>query len=286
MNIKFLGSGSAFTLPSEDCSIDSCDWQSNAVVTARNGKKLLIDCGSDIRFSAFQQDLKATDFDAVYISHLHADHSGGLEWLAFNTYFNPSAERPKLYCNGNIDCHGEMQGLMKSLWSAIREGLESIQGKVVGITEYFDCFPIENSQSFEWEGIKFTPIQTVHVMAGFHIKYSYGLLIKEISEKYDHPIVFFTTDSQFCPNQILEFYRQADMIFHDCETSPFKSGVHAHYSELKTLKEDVKKKMWLYHYQPNTLKDDEVIKDGFAGFIKKGSEFDITWKNLKTKLKT
>ena len=71
------------------------------------------------------------------------------------------------------------------------------------------------------------------------------------------------------------------MIFHDCETSPFKSGVHAHYDELKTLKNDVKNKMWLYHYQPNTLTEEKVQQDGFAGFIKKGLDFDINWQNLK-----
>ena len=47
----------------------------------------------------------------------------------------------------------------------------------------------------------------------------------------------------------------ADIIFHDCETLPFKSGVHAHYEDLKTLDDKTRKKMWLYHYQDNGNSD-------------------------------
>jgi hypothetical protein len=47
--------------------------------------------------------------------------------------------------------------------------------------------------------------------------------------------------------------------------------VHAHIDELKTLNEDIKKKMWLYHYQPGKKPDAE--KMGFAGYIKKGQTF-------------
>ena len=84
--------------------------------------------------------------------------------------------------------------------------------------------------------------------------------------------VFITTDTQFCPNQIMDFYKMADVIFHDCEATKFKSGVHAHYDELCTLPKEVKAKMWLYHYQTN---DRPADKDGFLGFVAKGQEFDL-----------
>jgi ribonuclease BN (tRNA processing enzyme) len=84
MKIVFLGVGSAFTLPSRlkesnnaiPKTIDDCDWQSNVVVVSKSGKMLLIDCGGDIRFALWQQGLSYKDIDAVYVSHLHADHIG------------------------------------------------------------------------------------------------------------------------------------------------------------------------------------------------------------------
>jgi hypothetical protein len=73
-----------------------------------------------------------------------------------------------------------------------------------------------------------------------------------------------------------------------CETSPYKSGVHANYEELKTLDDKTKKKMALIHYQDNIMEDEEtglgikteweekVEKDGFGyGFIAQGSELEI-----------
>ncbi len=71
----------------------------------------------------------------------------------------------------------------------------------------------------------------------------------------------------------MKFYEQADVIFHDCETAPYKSGVHAHYSDLKNLEQKHYNKMWLYHYQSNPSQTPE--EDGFLGFAKKGQVFEL-----------
>lgn len=255
MKMKFIGVGSAF------CSSEY--WQSNAVITAKSGKKLLIDCGSDARHSLVEAGIGIEEIDGVYISHCHADHIGGAEWLGFSTYFNPSLKRPKLFI---------MRDLYSKLWDSLKGGMESIEGQIVNIEDYFDSQIIDLNGSFSWEGIHFIPVQTVHIMNGFYIVPSYGLLIRD---GIDGKLVFFSSDSQFCPRQIEKFYKQADIVFHDCETSPFKSGVHAHYSDLLTLDEGIRNKMWLYHYQANPEKTFDAVSDGFAGFVAKGQEFEI-----------
>jgi ribonuclease BN (tRNA processing enzyme) len=291
MKIQFIGVGSAFTLPppEEDGSVDlnKCDWQSNAIITSKNGNQMLLDCGSDIRFSLAQigivPSMYGNAIGAIYISHLHADHIGGMEALGFCTFFNPKAPKPTLFCNAN---------LMPRLWEqSLRGGLESIQGQMMNLTSYFECRAVPENGTFRWEGINFVPVQTVHIMSGYEIKHSYGLLIHECNDTGDttimpkrkssgSPIVFFSTDTQFCPNQIRDFYDRADIIFHDCETG-FKSGVHAHYDDLKTLDTDTKNKMWLYHYQQNPKQN--AVEDGFAGFVQKGQIFDISWDGIKPK---
>jgi hypothetical protein len=65
----------------------------------------------------------------------------------------------------------------------------------------------------------------------------------------------------------------ADVVFHDCETYPFKSGVHAHYDDLVTLPKEQKAKMWLYHYGPDPKQN--ANKDGFCGFVQKGQTFEV-----------
>ena len=71
MRLIFLGTGSAFTLE---------NYQSNMLVEAQEGL-LLIDCGGDARHSLARRGWTALDITDIYISHLHADHIGGLEWL-------------------------------------------------------------------------------------------------------------------------------------------------------------------------------------------------------------
>lgn len=228
----------------------------------------MVDCGSSAQF-IFRDEFKLNfqDIDAVWISHLHADHIGSMEWLAFARYFMPKKDfegnivKAKLFM---------IPSLMEELWdTSLKGGLQCLEGKVMHLTDYFHCIPVQENGTFVWEGYQFTPVQTIHVMSGYVFKHSYGLLIKNPTTG---KVTFITTDTQFSPYQLRAFYNQSDVIFHDTETLPFKSHVHAHYDDLKTLDEATRKKMWLYHYQ--VLKD-TAIEDGFAGFVQKGQEFDI-----------
>ena len=159
--------------------------------------------------------------------------------------------------------------LMSELWEAsLKGGLETIEGRLMNLTDYFECLPVQMNGEFVWEYYKFRPVQTIHIMSGYMFRYSFGLMITNPDGKK----AFVTTDTQFAPYQLREFYHQADIIFHDCETMRFKSHVHAHYDDLKTLDLDIKKKMWLYHYAD---KIGTVAEDGFLGFVDKGQEFDI-----------
>lgn len=253
--LTFLGTGSAFTPPWEG------NYQSNMIVEAPSGKKLLVDCGTHAHMALHELGLSILDIDGIFVSHQHADHIGGLEEAAFKTYFNPAAHKPKLFCNGRM---------MEFLWNeSLKGGLASLQGKNADLSEYFDTRPIARKGSFVWEGIEFQTVRTVHIVDAFDFVPSFGLMFALPGG----PRHFITTDTQFAPNQMLDFYKMSDVIYQDCETAPFKSGVHAHYNELVTLPAEVKAKMWLYHYNPGALPD--AVADGFAGFAKKGQVFDI-----------
>jgi len=266
MKLTFLGRGGAFA----PMSIGN----SSMMFTSENGKRMMFDFGATAPYVyRDEMGLDFKDIDAVYITHQHGDHIGGLELLAFSRYFIPIKDasgtvvRPKLYA---------MRTLMRDLWEhSLRGGLESLQGKIMSLTDYFDCKPISDNKHFDWEGYRFTPIQTVHVRSGYIIKHSYGLGIakllpsgKTTNNYYD---TYITSDTQFDLG-LMEYYKKANRIFHDCETTPFKSNVHPNYADLKTLPDDVKKKMWLYHYGAAI---DTYTEDGFAGFVEKGQVFEF-----------
>lgn len=250
MKIQFIGVGSAFTLT---------NYQSNLLVRSDRGKRLLLDCGSDARFALQDLGLTHRDIDSLYISHLHADHVGGLEWLGFATKFDPRCRRPHMYIS---------RYLRNELWNNVLSGgMLSLQKEVADLDTYFDVHSIPKNGKFTWEDVDFQLIQTVHIMDGFSIVPSFGLMftVNDIT-------TFFTTDTQFAPEQLKDFYAMADVIFQDCETAPFESGVHAHYAKLRTLPDAVRHKMWLYHYQDGDLPDCRA--DGFRGFVRKGQVFD------------
>jgi len=250
MKLIFVGSGSAFKFD---------NYQSNMVFETEQGNRLLIDCGSDARFSLKAIGITHADIESIYISHMHADHVGGLEWMGFKRKFDPTCGKPRLYTSKFLET---------DLWSHVLSGgMRSVQGEVTDLHSYFDVHAIRHNGSFQWEGLEFQLVQTVHIMDGFSIVPSFGLLFTINGIK-----TFLTTDTQFSPEQIKDFYNMADLILHDCETGAFESGVHAHYKKLRTLPEKQKGKMWLYHHQDGPLPDAKA--DGFLGFIKKGQVFD------------
>lgn len=249
MRLLFLGSGSAFT-------VGGGNFQSNMLLTSDSGRHLLLDCGSDIRFCMHEQGLLPSDLHDIYISHLHADHAGGLEYVGFSTLFDPSVPRPRLFLP---------RDLVGPLWEhTLLGGMGLTEHGEATLSTYFDVHPVDDS--FEWEGISLRLVRTDHVVSARHKMHSHGLMLLVGQRR-----IFITTDTRHTPELLAPHYEQADLVFHDCETSPFRSGVHAHYDELAQLSEATRKKTWLYHYQPGPLPDHHAA--GFLGFVKPGQSF-------------
>jgi ribonuclease BN (tRNA processing enzyme) len=298
VTLTFAGAGGFFA--------DQTIYQSNVVITSespgRPPRRLLVDCGTDAKFSLAELGLDADSFEAVYVTHQHGDHSGGLEWLGFKTYFS-GKPKPKLVCN---------QGLMRDLWeTGLKGSMSTLQGKVVTLSEFFDCNALPDSGWFFWSGILFRTIQTVHVVSGFNIKHSHGLIMcpasvykrsdTSILPRYRNddlltgdasdigrifeptppfPRVLFTGDCRFGSPGLEQAYNEASLVFHDCEVG-FHSGVHPNYHDLKTLPDVVRKKMILYHIGKSApssspeLVDELAAKDGFKGIAHKGLTVDL-----------
>ena len=252
--IVALGVGSAFSLQ---------NYNANYLLII-NGKKLLIDCGGDIRLSLASAGYSASDIDAVFVSHLHGDHCGGLEYLGFKRYFCENPIRPVLYCSNTID-----------VWDGYLSKTMSLPDRKATLNSFFELGWVAQDNIFDWQGNTFEIIRTIHALGNKRFLPAYSLLCNINGYK-----VFFSCDSSstFALNDL-----SYDLIIHDCEVlydykhNIIKSKCHTHYEDLKKLPDGVRKKMYLTHYQDNAEKlCPNSIQDGFKGFLHQGDVLDIS----------
>jgi ribonuclease BN (tRNA processing enzyme) len=268
MRLTFAGSGSAFTVGADN-------YQSNILLTIDRSepahgegppppaalRHLLIDCGSDARYSLPTIGIKRpTEIDAVFITHTHADHIGGLEWLALSCHFGPSRYHPRLIV---------AEELREQLWErSLSGGLMYTEEGPATLDTYFEVDPVGPDRRFVWEGVSFEIIPVVHVDAGSIRMMSYGLYMES-----DGLRVYFSADAKFDAQlETRHYIKDADVIFHDCENT-FRTGVHSHYEDLRNIPRWIREKTWLYHVSPGVLPDCRA--DHFRGFVKPGQIFDL-----------
>lgn len=284
MKVKVIGCGNAFS----NLNYNQC------FLLEENQKKMLIDFGYQIPAALKNSHISFKEIDFIYISHLHADHVGGLEYLAFMRYDWEKRCRDAKDGNYAPVIIGNERVLFDLWETSLKGGLEYMEGFMATLETFFIPRPIKENETFLFEGWTVSLIPQVHIEADVnHIMPTYGLMLK----KDGHKTIYFTTDSQHAShNQIEKHYQEADIIIQDCEILPAEqmSVVHANYFQLagypeansRKLEKSVKAKMLLSHYQDfyNYKQDyygnpcdwdDKAREDGFAGFVKIGQELII-----------
>lgn len=253
LRMTFLGTGSAFT-------VGTGNFQSNVLLSFDN-ESLLIDAGTDLRHSLYEQSRSFLDIRTIFITHLHTDHCGGLEWLALTSYFDTRyTGMPRLFVP---------KSLVDDLWNkSLAAGLSTLEPIEATLDTYFQVTAVDEQKGFIWKNIAFELVAMTHFCSNHKLMPTFGLFFE-----YNGQRVFFTSDTQYTPDALMPYFKKADIIFHDCEILSKPSGVHAHYKQLVMLPENIKKKLWLYHYNPMPLPD--AAADGFAGFVSKGQVFEF-----------
>ncbi len=211
-----LGTGSAFAKK---------HFNTNALIES-NGYTLMIDCGTTAPTSLYKLGKPIQDIDAVLITHIHADHIGGLEEYAFRMKFEIK-RKPVLYVPAD---------LLEPLWeNALKGGLS--QGSWQTIGEFFQVRTLEAHSAAELH-----PGLTIELIPTEHIPYksSYSLLINDN--------FFYTSDMRFDAELVTRMVREKGCtVFHDCQLQG-PGAVHASLEELLTLPEDVQERVRLMHY--------------------------------------
>ena len=242
MNVFMLGTGSAFA---------KVNYNNNALFTVGD-QTLLVDCGTTAPRSLYEIGRTFNEIDAVLLTHIHADHIGGLEEFAFQMKFF-YGRKPRLYI---------AETLVEPLWeTSLKGGL--YQDENPGLASYFDVYPMS-----EGVNVEVLPGLFIKLIATKHIpnKASYSLIVNDR--------FFYSGDTVFDQDLLVSLVEEQgiSLIFHDCQLHP-PGIVHASLSELLTLPPSIQQLTYLMHYGDD--QPEFVGRTGLMQFIDQHVNYQI-----------
>lgn len=245
MIIRLLGTGSAFSLK---------HFNTMYLLEDEQGQSLLFDAGGDLRLALAERNLSPKDIKNVYISHLHGDHIHGLEYLGFATHYSDYEGKPVLHLPDPDYVYQLSQAFSVSMKKTPEGTRTLLDYFAIGTVRPEVRFRVGNLECEVIPLLHFEPPNPNNIMMVYALYITDTRFLKSVLITSDH-----------CYNEanlqaLQPYYEKADLIFQDCETLPFKTGVHFHYTDLEKLPECWRKKMILTHYQDN-VKEEEKWQD-------------------------
>jgi ribonuclease BN (tRNA processing enzyme) len=248
MQALITGVGDAFTRE---------HFGSSALIRAPRGL-VLIDCPDLIHRAVHEASLKArwsveaVDIDDVIVTHLHGDHSNGLESLGFARAIrrrtNPSLPRVRLHCSEPVG-----QRVWQKLGPAMDGSL--FPDRLATLDDYFDLRVLgENDQVNDVAGLAVRIRYTGHPIP------TTGLVISAGGSTLG-----WSADTPFEQAHI-DWLSGADVIVHESNLGP----AHTPIEQLNALPDSLRRKMRLIH-----LTDDFDRAQTDIAILREGDVIDL-----------
>lgn len=242
MKLRMLGTGNAFAKA----------YYNNNALLETGGRTLMLDCGTTAPRALYELGIGFDAIDAILVSHIHADHIGGLEEFAFQCKFVYRC-KPVLYISSQ---------LIHPLWEhSLRGGLE--QEGFHTLDDFFEVRPLETGVPAQLlPGLTAELVHTSHIPG----KTSFSILLNDY--------FFYTADMVF-DRELLERLvseRGVSVIFHDCQLHP-PGVVHADLPKLLTLPDELQQMIYLMHYGDD--QPEFIGQTGRMKFVEQHKVYDI-----------
>jgi phosphoribosyl 1,2-cyclic phosphodiesterase len=236
VSLEFVGCGNS---TSKDFG------NSSAVVSINEDALLAIDFGYTA-YHAFKERYKKLP-DAIYLTHVHLDHIGGLQSLFYDAHF--SNNKPiKIFIH-----HSQISAL-----HSIMGSLENIVAE--SSVNFYDAFQLTPvSDTFWFSQHKFNVFEARHHSARF----SHGL---SLSGRFA-----YTSDTKPIPEVLMTYASQGEVIFHDL--SIMKQPSHTFFDELDSYPDHILSRMIFYHL--HSLEDYEFLDKKGTLYVETGEVYEL-----------
>ncbi len=229
---------------------------SSAVAVEADGRWLLVDCPHPIRkvlrdaSQGAGVELDVGSFEAVVLTHLHADHCSGLEGLGYFARF-VLGRRPLLVAHPSVLARlwdGRLSGGMDSLgdppdWAP----------RAMGLDDYFEVAALDERGPVKVGGFEIACRPTRH-----HV-FTTALRIRAGGRELG-----MSADTAHDPS-LLDWLAAADLFLHETGL-----GIHTPYPALAALPQEVRARMRLIHFP-----DGFAPGDGAVELLEEGRRYPV-----------
>jgi ribonuclease BN (tRNA processing enzyme) len=227
MRLKFLGSGDAF---GSGGRLNTC------FMVDRGEASFLIDCGASAMIAIRKFGVDPNSIGTIVLSHLHADHFGGLPFFILDGQLVSRRTRP-LTIAGPQGLRARLEGLMEAHFP----GSSKVERKFeVDLIELVPEVPTPLGA----EGISATAYTVVHPS---------GTPSLALRIECDGKVLAYTGDTEWV-DTLIKAGQRADLLIAECYTYDRKVRFHLDYA---TLSEKLPligaKRVVLTHMSPEML---------------------------------
>jgi len=240
LSLRFLGVGNAHAVALGN---------SSAVLESGGAPRLLIDCGPTVP-DAFQRTYATPVPEAVFITHNHFDHVGGLEPLFY-----------RLACGED-----KVEPVKLFVPAAIIERLHAQLGNdpmrlAEGGVNFWDCFHLIPVGDHFWHAGRL-----LNVFAVQHHAYrsAFGLGLRGS--------FLYTGDTRPVPEVLAQYAGNEETVFHDCalQGNPSHTGIE---DLARFYSAEQRQKLVLYHYESD-LAGEQMRTRGYRVAVA-GERFEL-----------